>query len=451
MADWISDAVFYHIYPLGMCGAPHHNSADLPIEPRVTQIGDWIAHVQELGVNAVYLGPVFESSAHGYDTIDYYRVDRRLGDERALSQLTARLHDAGIRVILDGVFHHVGREFWAFRDLQANGPNSPYRDWFTGVDFSRSSPHGDQFTYDAWEGHFDLVRLNLNNADVRAHLLGAVRQWIEQFAIDGLRLDVAYALDRSFMRDLAALCRSLDPQFWLLGETIHGDYRELANPSMLDSVTNYEAYKGLYSSHNDHNYFEIAHTLRRQFAADGLYHDLRLYTFADNHDVQRIASTLRNPAHLYPLHALLFTMPGIPSIYYGSEWGIAGSKQGHSDWALRPALRWPVAVEQMPHPDLAMAIARFSRIRHQQVALRDGSYEQLLVASEQIAFARQHEAEQIIVVVNAADSAARVELASAPDQHYVDLLDPAREFSSYQGRLVIDDVAPCWARILLRR
>lgn len=453
MSDWARDAVFYHIYPLGLCDAPHHNDFVTAPQPRLAHIADWSEHLRTLGVTAIYLGPVFESGTHGYDTADYYRVDRRLGDNSTLTDLIATLHTSGIRVILDGVFHHVGRDFWAFRDVQQNLERSAYRDWFAGIDFSKRSPLGDPFSYECWSGHASLVKLNLHHPAVRAHLLGAVQQWIEQFNIDGLRLDVADALDEGFLRDLASHCRSLNPEFWLVGEVIHGDYRRWVNLAMLDSVTNYECYKGLYSSHNDRNYFEIAYALNRQFGEHGIYRDMPLYTFADNHDVSRLASTLRDPAHLYPLYALLFTMPGVPSIYYGSEWGIGGVKGLHDDWVLRPHLEWPQIAEHAPHADLKEAITKFSRIRHHSGALRRGTYRQLFVAAEQLAFLRSYGDEQVVVAINSAATSAKLDLPiQVPDGRiFVDLIEPEREFTVRNGRLVIDPVPSCWARILRMR
>jgi glycosidase len=447
---WAHDAIFYHIYPLGMLGAPEQNNFVAAPEPRLAQLHNWIPHLRDLGVNALYLGPLFESGAHGYDTVDYLQVDRRLGTNQTLADLNSALHDNGIRVILDGVFHHVGRDFWAFRDVQANGEHSAYRDWFVGLHFGGHSPYGDPFTYEAWQGHYNLVKLNLQHPDVRAHLFAAIEQWVEQFGIDGLRLDVAEDIDLDFLRDLAAHCRQRWPDFWLLGEVIHGDYRRWANPEILDSVTNYEAYKGLYSSHNDGNYFEIAYSLNRQFGAQGMYRDTPLYVFADNHDVNRIASVLRNPAHLYPLHALLFTIPGVPSIYYGSEWGIGGKKQNGSDEGLRPQFNSPAAGEHAPHPDLAPVIARLAHIRQQTTALRRGAYEQLLVAHEQLAFARQWEGEYVVVAVNSAAEPASLRVpVTAPDgQTFVDLLAPEQHFTVQQGHLNLADVPACWACIL---
>lgn len=447
---WIDTAVFYHIYPLGFCGAERTNDFISPVNPRLKQINGWIEHFLSIGVDALYLGPVFESTAHGYDTVDYFRVDRRLGTDETLSTLIDHLHANGIRVILDGVFHHVGRDFPGFRDLQENGEGSAYRDWFAGVDFGGRSPYGDPFSYDGWRGHYDLVKLNLSNPDVRAHLFGAVSKWIETYQIDGLRLDVAGEIDPAFLRDLAAFCRSTTKDFWLLGEVIHGDYRQWANPGMLDSATNYEVYKGLYSSHNDRNYFEIAHSLDRQFGPRGMYRHLRLYNFADNHDVNRIASTLHNPAHLLPLYLLLFTIPGVPSVYAGSEWGLEGVKLPDDDSPLRPALRLPDAPNAAPYPWLAQQIGHLATLRKQHAALHSGDFRSLYVSHEQIAFSRKAGDEEILVLVNAASEPIRMEipLEAGGEGAYTDLLDPAFTCQARGGLLDVDAVPAFGGRIL---
>ncbi|MEZ4517460.1 MAG: alpha-amylase family glycosyl hydrolase [Chloroflexota bacterium] len=336
--EWAKSAIFYHIYPLGLCDAPPRNDFHQDPVPRLNVLHDWLDHIQALGTNAIYLGPVFESTTHGYDTADYFRVDRRLGTNEALKALIRAMKQRGMRVVLDGVFNHVGRDFWAFRDVRQHGRQSRYSNWFAELSFDGTSPYGDPFSYEGWAGHYDLVKLNLNNEAVRQHLFEAVSFWIDQFDIDGLRLDAADHIQPDFFRALRTHCRCHKPDFWLMGEVVHGDYRQWANENMLDSTTNYEVYKGLYSSHVDHNYFEIAYSLNRQFGPDGLYRGLYLYNFADNHDVNRVAGNLTNPAHLYPLYGLLFTMPGIPSVYYGSEWGIAGKRTATSDRMLRPAI-----------------------------------------------------------------------------------------------------------------
>lgn len=448
-ASWARDAIVYHVYPLGLCGAPPRNDFRSSPTPRLGQLLGWIDHWQSLGINTLYLGPVFEAGTHGYDTADYTRVDRRLGDQETLAALTARLRESGIRVILDAVLNHVGRDFWAFKDVLANGPNSPYVGWFSGLRFDRRSPLGDPFSYDTWAGAHELVKLNLSHPDVRAHLFGAVALWMDAFGIDGLRLDAADVMDLGFLRDLAAFCRARRPDFWLVGEVVHGDYTRWANADTLDATTNYEAYKGLHSSHNDRNYFEIAHSLNRQFGPGGLYAGLPLYAFVDNHDVDRIASTLRHPAHLFPLHILLFTMPGVPAIYYGSEWAMAGRKAAHSDAPLRPAIVSPASAGGLSHP-LASAIARLARLRAGLAALRHGDYQPLHVSSEQLAFARVHGDARVIVALNAAEQPAtiRVDVPGAGSV-LIDVLNGHERFPLTAGRAEITAVPANWGRVLV--
>jgi glycosidase len=451
MADWVKEAIFYHIYPLGLCGAPARNDFQAPESPRLEQLYGWLDHIQNLGANALYLGPVFESSAHGYDTADYFRVDRRLGNYQTLAELSAELHRRGMRLVLDGVFNHVGRDFWAFKDVLAKGRDSAYCDWFYSLDFSGRSPYGDPFSYEGWSGHYDLVKLNLHNSAVRDHLFQAVAQWIAEYNIDGIRLDAADQLDLGFMKALAVFCRSRRPDFWLVGEVIHGDYRNWANPQTLDAVTNYECYKGLYSSHVDKNYFEIAYALNRQFGEGGIYRGLHLYNFADNHDVNRVATSLSNPAHLYPLYSLLFTMPGVPSLYYGSEWGIEGQRTNHSDSALRPQLDITTVAKDRPQAGLAGTIRRLAQIRQNSTALKCGDYRQLLVNHEQLAFSRTTPQESIVVIVNAAEQPVSLDLAlpGHDGRQLVDLLNQGECYNITGGKAHIEIVWPHWSRIML--
>ena len=450
MATWIDTAVFYHIYPLGLLGAPEHNDLDAPPEHRLQRLKPWIDHVRDLGGNALYLGPVFESSTHGYDTVRYEQVDRRLGANEDLWEVVRYAHERDIRVILDGVFHHVGRDAPQFRDLLERGEASPYRDWFAGVDFSQQSPYGDPFAYDSWDGHFSLVKLNLTNPDVRDHLFTSVRGWFTEFGIDGLRLDAADAIDHDFLRALAMVCREANPDCWIMGEVIHGDYSQWANPGMLDATTNYEAFKGLYSSFNDHNLFEIAHSLQRQFGEGGIYRELRLYAFADNHDVDRVASLLNDPAHLVPLYSILFTMPGVPSVYYGSEWGMEGVKQSGDDGPLRPALSWPVHRDAMPHPDLEDHIRSLAQIRKETPALCHGDYRELTVASDQLGFMRATDEGIAIVVVNASPEpiSMKMDVADLDGTELVDALAADVRTTITNGKLSVQDIPATGARIL---
>ncbi len=447
MNSWIQDAMVYHIFPLGLLGAPALNDRLSPPTHRLAGLDDWLEPMASLGMNTILLGPVFESSAHGYDTTDFFTIDRRLGTNEDFARWCALAHQRGFRILLDGVFNHVGRDFWAFRDVLEHGQSSRYCAWFT-LDFERPGEYETPFWYEGWNGFFDLVKLNVHHPEVKAHLFHAVQMWFETFAIDGLRLDAADDLDLVFEQELATMCHQLRPDCWMIGEVINGDYRRWANSATLDSVTNYEAYKGLYSSHNDRNYFEIAYSLNRQFGPEGIYRDLWLYNFVDNHDVDRIASRLHDIGHIYPLYALLFTIPGVPSIYYGSEWGVEGRKGSDTDAPLRPALTPASMAQQGVQPDLPATIRHLGKIHSEHPALRRGDYAQVLVEHEQLAFLRMLPEEQLLIVVNAAHHPVSVRLQH-PGLHgkrLLDLLNPGVSFE------LMDDVSsipidPCWARI----
>ncbi|MCI8274233.1 MAG: alpha-amylase [Lachnospiraceae bacterium] len=404
MSAWYDNSVFYHMYPLGMVGAPKENHEEKPAE-KFSELNAWIPHLQELGVSAIYIGPLFESTKHGYDTRDFHLVDRRLGTNDSFKQFVSLCHDAGIHVVVDGVFNHTGREFFAFKDIQEHREASPYKDWYKGVNFWQQSSLGDSFSYEAWQGHMELPALNHQNPAVREHLLNAVTFWVKEFDIDGIRLDCANVLDFDFMKALRSHCDGLKADFWLMGEVIHGDYSRWANDSMLHSVTNYELHKGLYSGHNDYNCFEIAHTIRRQSEANGgIYKNINLYTFVDNHDENRIMSKLKNKKHVFTVYTMLFTLPGIPSVYYGSEWGIEGARTSTCDDMLRPAIS-PDQFEEL-HAKLTDHIKRLAHIHRNHPSLGVGVYRELLLTNRQYAYARSLGDEHIITAVNIDDGPA---------------------------------------------
>ncbi len=396
MKNWVNESIFYQIYPLGFCGAPQFNDMSKEPEPRIKKIIEWIPHLKDLGVNALYLGPIFESTEHGYDTADYRLIDRRLGTNEDFKEVSDKLHQNGIKVILDGVFNHVGRDFNNFKDVQANLENSKYCSWFSGLNFNCGNPMGDPFTYDAWEGHYNLVKLNLKNREVVDYLLESVAMWMDEFKIDGLRLDAADCVDMDFFRELRRFCKGKKEDFWLMGEIIHGDYSRWANDEMLDSVTNYECYKGIYSSHNDKNYFEIAHSLMRQFGNGGIYRNIYTYNFVDNHDVNRVASTVRNKAYLKNIYTVLYTMPGVPSIYYGSEYAIEGVKENGSDANLRPELN----LDNLTENELTEHIKKLGVARKNSDALKYGDFEQVIIRNEQLVYKRCSENQIAYVLLN---------------------------------------------------
>ncbi len=390
---WAYESVFYQIYPLGFCGAPFEN--DGVAAHRILKVNDWIAHIKKLGANAIYFSPVFESDTHGYNTRDFTKIDTRLGTNEDFAGVCQNLHKEGIRVVLDGVFNHVGRGFWAFRDVLEKRWDSPYKDWFH-LNFDGNSNYNDGLWYEGWEGNYDLVKLNLRNEEVVQHIFSCIGQWVEEFDIDGLRLDVAYCLDHDFLRRLRSYCDSLKPDFFLVGETLHGDYNQIMNDAMLHSVTNYECYKGLHSSFNSMNMFEINHSLLRQFGPENwtLYKGKHLFSFVDNHDVTRVASILNNPEHLPLIYALAFGMPGIPCVYYGSEWGAKARKE-EGDSALRACF------EEPEWNELTAFIRRLAEAKKASAALNYGDFRSVLLTNHQCIFERKTEGERVLVAINA--------------------------------------------------
>lgn len=400
MGKWYDNAVFYHMYPLGMSGAPFQNQ-ESEVVHRFDSLKKWLPHIQALGCDAIYIGPLFESTTHGYDTRDYRLVDRRLGDNADFKNFVAQVHELGLRIVVDGVFNHTGREFFAFRDIQQYREHSRYCGWYKGINFGWNTPYNDGFGYEAWRNCFELVNLNLQNRDVKDYLFDVIRFWIHEFDIDGIRLDCADCLDFDFMKELRWMTGNEKQDFWLMGEVIHGDYARWANAEMLHSVTNYELHKGLYSGHNDHNYFEIAHTIRRQFDENGgIYRGRVLYSFVDNHDVDRIYSKLNDKRHIIPVYTLLYTLPGLPSIYYGSEWGIDGRKANGGDGALRPCLNLEEMQQKSNVPELVEYLVFLGTCRREHPVIGEGRYRELLLMNRQYAFARIGDGETVVVAVN---------------------------------------------------
>ena len=393
---WAYEGIFYQIYPIGFCGAPTAN--DGKTVSRILKLKDWSSYLESLGISSILLNPIFESDNHGYDTRDYKKIDCRLGTNEDFAEVCKDLHAHNVKIVLDGVFNHVGRGFWAFKDVQEKKWDSPYKDWFC-INFDGNSCYNDGFWYEGWEGHFELVKLNLANSAVVDYLLECVKGWIDEFDIDGLRLDVAYCLDRNFMKRLRSFCQELKPDFALIGEVLFGDYNQIVNDEMLHSCTNYECYKGLYSSFNSMNMFEIAHSLHRQFGADQwcIYRGKHLMTFVDNHDVTRLASILTNKEHIPLAYGLLLGMPGIPCLYYGSEWAEPGEKAPDNDYALRPCFDAPKPNE------LTDYIKKLIKIRQNSDALCNGSYRNIVIQNHQLVFERCTESERVIVAINAAD------------------------------------------------
>ncbi len=392
---WYDEAIFYHIYPLGLTGAEKINEYRSPVS-RLDGLYDWVSHIKEIGFNALYIGPLCESVGHGYETTDYRKCDSRLGSNDDLKKFINFCHESGIRVIFDGVFNHTGRDFFAFKDIQKNRESSPYKDWYN-INFRGNNSYNDGFSYENWGGYDLLVKFNQKNPAVIDYICEVVRFWVSEFDIDGIRLDAADVLDFNFMKALRATANEVKNDFWLMGEVIHGDYNRWANESTLHSVTNYHLHKALYSGHNDRNYFEIAHTVKRLY---DMSKELRLYNFTDNHDVERIYTKLSDKRHYVPCHILLFTLPGIPSVYYGSELGIEGRKECHSDDSLRPALNYGDYMNAINDNPCTKIISALCKVRKAVPQLSYGDYKELRLTNRQYAFSRTLDGKSVIIAVN---------------------------------------------------
>jgi len=429
---WYEEAVFYHIYPLGLSGAPKQNEYGEVVH-RLKDMKVWIEHIKECGFNAIYIGPLFESVGHGYETTDYKKLDSRLGDNKDLKDFVATCHKKGIRVIFDGVFNHTGRDFFAFKDIKENRENSRYRDWYCNVNFWGNNEYNDGFSYDNWGGYNLLAKLNQRNPEVRDYICDVIRFWVSEFDVDGIRLDAADVLDFDFMKALRHVANEVKPEFWLMGEVIHGDYNRWANSDTLHSVTNYHLHKALYSGHNDHNYFEIAHTVKRLNDMGGL----KLYNFTDNHDVERIYTKLNNKKHYTPTHILCYTLPGVPSVYYGSEFGIEGRKERWSDDSLRPQLNYADYKDAIKNNPCTTLIARLGKIHQEVKALSYGDYRELMLTNRQYAFSRNHDGVSVVVTVNNDDSDYVMTLPAGNAAEYIGALS-GEKVSVVNGNIAVN-------------
>jgi glycosidase len=340
MSSWVDHVMWWHVYPLGFLGAnvrPPHDGAptgetpDAP-EHRLGRIEAWLDHVVDLGLNGLALGPVFASSTHGYDTVDHFRIDPRLGDDSDFDRLVAAAHERGIRVLLDGVFNHVGRAHPAFAALEQQGPDAETAALFR-VDWS-GWQLGDPVRADVFEGHEQLVALDHSSPAVAELVVEVMTYWLGRGA-DGWRLDAAYAVPPTFWAGVLPRVREAHPEAWFTGEVIHGDALAIVAESGLDSLTQYELWQGVWHGISDANLFETKHAIER---GNELLEGFVPTTFVGNHDVTRIASAVQDARHLPHALALLFTLAGTPMVYAGDEYGLQAVKEERlgGDDAVRP-------------------------------------------------------------------------------------------------------------------
>ncbi len=347
-AGWVDHAMWWHVYPFGFTGAERSAVLGEPIVHRLRHLEAWLDYAVDLGLNGLALGPVFASATHGYDTLDHLRIDPRLGDRGDLDRLVTAAHSRGMRVMLDGVFNHVGEQHPALRAALAGGPTAPEAEMFR-ITWPDASDVTGRPTWDCFEGHRSLVTLNHDSPRVVDLVTDVMTHWLDA-GIDAWRLDAAYAVPPAFWAQVVPRVRRWHPDAYLMGEVIHGDYAAFVTASGLDAVTQYELWKAIWSSVLDRNLHELVWTLGRH---DALLDTFVPYTFVGNHDVTRITSTVGDPTLAGHALVVLATVAGTPSVYYGDEQAYRGIKEDRAggDDEVRPP--FPATPDDLAGPEAA--------------------------------------------------------------------------------------------------
>jgi len=400
-ADWVRHAIWWQVYPLGFTGAypardqqPH----------RLRRLVAWLDYAVELGASGLALGPIFASETHGYDTVDHFRIDPRLGDDGDFDALVAAAHDRGLRVLLDGVFNHVGRGHPASRS-----PETAH--WFVkqGGDFA------------TFEGHGGLVALNHREPAVADLVTDVLNHWLGRGA-DGWRMDAAYAVPPQFWATVLPRVRERHPAAYFVGEVIHGDYADFVTRSTLDSVTQYELWKAIWSSLNEGNFYELDHALSRHNEfLDGFVP----LTFVGNHAVTRLASRLTDERHVALAVAVLMTVGGTPSVYAGDEQGFTGVKEDreHGDDAVRP----PFPAEPADLAPYGQPVREMHQeligLRRRHPWLHRARTSPVRLANEQYAYEVTDGTNRIVVCLNVAEEPAEVTAGARLDPHSYRILE----------------------------
>ncbi|WP_170149405.1 alpha-amylase family glycosyl hydrolase [Rhodoplanes roseus] len=334
MPDWIRNAVFWHVYPLGFLGAERDAGPQTPVTHRLRRLEPWLDYAADLGASGLMLGPIFASSTHGYDTLDHFRIDPRLGDDADFDALAGAAKARGMRLVLDGVFNHLGRGHPAFTEVLAQGRSAPRADWFR-LSWPRGDGPGQTPDYATFEGHGELPALDHDNPAVADLVADVMTHWLRRGA-DGFRLDAAYAVPTRFWATVMARVRTACPDAYVFGEVIHGDYAGFVREARIDATTQYELWKAIWSAIVDQNFFELAWAMTRH---EALLDTFVPQTFLGNHDVTRLASRIVDERHVAHAVVILFTCAGTPSIYAGDEQGFRGFKEDRpgGDDDVRPA------------------------------------------------------------------------------------------------------------------
>jgi cyclomaltodextrinase / maltogenic alpha-amylase / neopullulanase len=400
--DWLEHLVWWQVYPLGFVGAEPMAGDGIAVRHRLGRLLAWLDYAVELGASGLALGPIFAASSHGYDTTDHFRIDPRLGDDTDFDEFVRAAHRRGLKILLDGVFNHVGRDFPAFRQVLVDGPRSPSAAWFH-LSWRADWRPGIEPHYATFEGHRRLVALNHDAPAVADYVTQVMNHWLGRGA-DGWRLDAAYAVPPRFWAEVLPKVRAAHPEAYLVGEMIHGDYTKFVRDGGLDAVTQYELWKAIWSALNDRNFFELAWAFQRH---NRFLDSFAPLTFVGNHDVTRLASRLADRRHLPHALAILLMSGGTPSIYAGDEQAFVGIKENRpgGDDAIRPAFPLSpaeLAPEGWPTYRLHQLLIGLRR-RHPW--LHRARSRPLQLAKAQFAYEARHGDGRLLVALNLEDSA----------------------------------------------
>ena len=390
MPDWVRHAIWWQVYPLGFVGAFPAGPPPTHAEHRLSRIIGWLDHAVELGASGIALGPVFASRTHGYDTTDHYRIDPRLGDDADFDRLIDEARRRGLRVLLDGVFNHVGTDFVHYRQATEN-QDSQAASWFAGRPGN----------FRTFEGHGDLITLNHRNPAVVDYTVDVMNHWLGR-GVDGWRLDAAYALPEAFWAQVLPRVRHAHPRAWFVDEVIHGDYPAFVEGSGVDSVTQYELWKAIWSSLNDANLHELDWVMQRHNEFQDTFAPL---TFVGNHDVTRIASQLQHPGHLAHTLVLLFTVGGVPSVYAGDEFAYRGVKEDRAggDDAVRPEFGCPPEHVDSAAQEILNLHRYLIGLRRRHPWLHEARTTALRLENRFLAYETRHGDDALIVALNIDD------------------------------------------------
>jgi cyclomaltodextrinase / maltogenic alpha-amylase / neopullulanase len=383
--SWIEHAIWWQVYPLGFVGAYPGEPPPGPDQHRLRRITEWFDHAIELGTSGLALGPIFASRTHGYDTTDHYRIDPRLGDDSDFDHLIAEAQRRGLRVLLDGVFNHVGTDFAT-------------TSWFR--------KHGNGF--DTFEGHGELIALDHENPEVVDYVVDVMTHWLQRGA-DGWRLDAAYSVADRFWAQVLPRVRANAPDAWFVGEVIHGDYAATVRATTFDSVTQYELWKAIWSSLNDGNLHELDWALVRHNEFLDAFVPM---TFVGNHDVTRIASRLENTRHLEHALIVLLTTGGTPSVYAGDEYAYRGLKEERfgGDDAVRPEFGSPPVEVDQHGQDTFRLHQYLIGLRRRHPWLHTARTSPLQLTNRQYVYQTRNGSDALVVALNIDDEPLRVSL-----------------------------------------